>query len=231
MSPEIKSGVQRWVARELFATVFVGVILFGAAGTARWPAGWVMVAVYLVWITANMVLIIPRNPELLAERAKRQVEGTPSWDMWILAGYGLMVLVKYFVAAFDFRWGWSAEVGLWVQGVGLVLAAVGYGLVTWSMVANAFFATEVRLQPDRGQTVISDGPYRLVRHPGYLGAILFELGTPLLLGSWWALLPGVVSAALMILRTKWEDDMLRAELEGYEAFTKETKRRLVSGVW
>lgn len=231
MSHETRHGVTRWLLKEAFGTVFVAAILFGTAGTIRWTAGWVMVAVYVIWISANAYLIIPTHPELLAERAKRRPEGVKSWDMRLLGVFGIMVLLKYFLAAFDFRLGWSGSMALWIQGLGLLLATVGYGLVTWGMVSNAFFATEVRLQPDRGQTVIKDGPYQFIRHPGYLGAILFEVGSSLLLGSWWALLPGLVSAVVMTIRTKWEDETLQEELPGYRAFTVETRYRLIPGVW
>ena len=104
-------------------------------------------------------------------------------------------------------------------------------MVTWAMVANAFFALANRIQTERSHTVVRGGPYRYVRHPGYVGSIGFELATPLLLGSWWALLPGVISALLMLIRTALEDRLLQHELSGYSLYAQHTRYRLLPGVW
>jgi protein-S-isoprenylcysteine O-methyltransferase Ste14 len=99
------------------------------------------------------------------------------------------------------------------------------------MIANAFFSTAVRIQSERGHTVCRSGPYRFVRHPGYVGFILQSLGTPVLLGSWWALIPGVTAVVFMIIRTSWEDRTLQAELPGYRDFVQEVRYRLVPAIW
>jgi protein-S-isoprenylcysteine O-methyltransferase Ste14 len=99
------------------------------------------------------------------------------------------------------------------------------------MIANAYFSTAVRIQSDRGQTVCRSGRYRFVRHPGYVGFTLQSLGTPLLLGSLWALIPGLMAAVLMVVRTSFEDPMLQAELPGYREYTQQVRYRLVPGVW
>lgn len=230
MSPEVRKGVWRFIFREYFGTFFVGVLLFWPAGTLNWPAGWLLVALYFVWVTATIASVAPVHPELLAERAKRRLSDR-RWDQIILSLFGVLVLAKYLVAAFDFRYGWSGPFSWWLQGGGLLLGVIGYGLVTWSMTANAYFDTTARLQPERQQKVVSGGPYRFVRHPGYVGTILFEIGGPLLLGSWWALLLGLANAILMVIRTAYEDRMLRAELDGYDAFARQTPYRLIPGLW
>jgi protein-S-isoprenylcysteine O-methyltransferase Ste14 len=99
------------------------------------------------------------------------------------------------------------------------------------MMSNAFFSTVVRIQTDRGQTVSRAGPYRYVRHPGYLGAVVQSLAIPFLLGSWWSLIPGIAAAALMVIRTRFEDQALQAELNGYSDFAKQVRYRLVPGIW
>jgi protein-S-isoprenylcysteine O-methyltransferase Ste14 len=99
------------------------------------------------------------------------------------------------------------------------------------MLANAYFSTAVRIQTDRDQTVCRSGPYRYVRHPGYLGFILQSIGTPLLLGSLWALIPGLAAVALMVVRTILEDRMLQAELAGYSDLVQAVRYRLVPGIW
>jgi protein-S-isoprenylcysteine O-methyltransferase Ste14 len=108
---------------------------------------------------------------------------------------------------------------------------LGYALFLWAMASNAFFAEGVRIQQERGHTVAAGGPYRYVRHPGYVGAILSQAATPFLLGSAWALIPSVASAALYVVRTYLEDQALRQELPGYEAYAQRTRYRLLPGVW
>jgi protein-S-isoprenylcysteine O-methyltransferase Ste14 len=120
----------------------------------------------------------------------------------------------------------------------LILIVLLFGIVGrwdwwagWALSSNAFFVATVRIQADRGQTVVSGGPYRYVRHPGYLGSILLHLGVPFLLGSLWALIPGFVAVLVMVVRTALEDRTLRAELSGYEEYAERVRYRLLPGVW
>jgi len=101
----------------------------------------------------------------------------------------------------------------------------------WATGVNAFISQVVRIQSERGHTVISTGPYRLVRHPAYVGMILVVLGAPIMLGSWWALIPGVISALVVTVRTKLEDQTLQAELPGYVEYAQQTRYRLAPGIW
>jgi len=103
--------------------------------------------------------------------------------------------------------------------------------MVWATYANAFFSQIVRIQDERDHAVAREGPYRYVRHPAYVGSVLSELFVPILLGSWWALLPGLADAVLMVIRTSLEDKTLRAELEGYEQYTAEVRYRLLPGIW
>ena len=104
-------------------------------------------------------------------------------------------------------------------------------LLTWSMASNAFFSTVVRIQDDRGHAVASGGPYRFVRHPGYVAAILFYLVTPLMLGSVWTFIPSVLMVLLFVVRTALEDRTLREELDGYWEYAQRVRYRLLPGVW
>jgi protein-S-isoprenylcysteine O-methyltransferase Ste14 len=108
---------------------------------------------------------------------------------------------------------------------------VGYALFLWAMASNAFFAEGVRIQTDRGHTVSTGGPYRYVRHPAYTGAIISLVAAPLLLGSPWALIPAVAAAALYVARTYMEDKTLMEELPGYKEYARQTRYRLLPGVW
>jgi len=113
----------------------------------------------------------------------------------------------------------------------MILGILGFVLVFWGMAANTYFSSYVRIQEDRGHTTITSGPYRYVRHPGYLGMIISALVIPLVLGSWWALIPSGLAASVMILRTALEDKTLQEELEGYKEFTQKTRYRLVPWLW
>ena len=230
MTPEVRRGVMRWLIREVMGVLFVAATLFIPAGRWNWVWGWALVGLYAVWVSANALILIPRSPELLAERAQRK-KGIKDWDTVLMSIVGILTLCKHIVAGLDVRYGWTVGIPLWLQFVTLVIAALGYALGTWAMAANAFFSMMVRIQDDRGHAVVTGGPYQFVRHPGYVGTIAFELATPIMLGSLWALIAGVVAALLLVVRTALEDRTLHKELEGYAEYTQQTRYRLLPGVW
>ena len=223
--------VTRWLIRETMGVLMVPVVLFWPAGRWDWGWGWALVALYAVWVAANAIILIPRQPELLAERAQRDISGMKSWDKTLLSVIGLLTLAKYILAGFDVRYGWSAPLPLWVHVVAGLTAALGYAAGTWAMAENAYFSLVVRIQNDRGHAVCNTGPYKFVRHPGYLGSALFELAVPLLLGSWVALIFGGMAAILTVIRTALEDKTLQEELPGYKEFSQKTRYRLFPGIW
>lgn len=230
LSPQVKRGVARWIIRETLGIVMLAAMLFLAAGTSAWTAGWAMVVVMAGWVLATAVVVIPRNPELLAERVGPK-KGTKTWDTVLLSLYGTVMMILWIVAGLDVRNGWSSGIGPAAQIAALLIVIAGYGLVVWATGTNAFFSQVVRIQTDRGQTVVSTGPYRYVRHPSYVGMLLVMVCAPLMLGSWWALLPGCFSALLLIIRTALEDQTLRAELPGYREYTQRVRYRLIPGIW
>jgi protein-S-isoprenylcysteine O-methyltransferase Ste14 len=227
----MSAGVRRWVVREIAGTAVAGALLVVTSGRWDWTMAWVLVGVYAVTFGAQLVLLLPRNPGLLAERASRMGANTKPWDRILLPLYGQSTLALFVIAGLDVRFDWSGRLPPWLQFAGLGLVLAGNGLVTWSMVANPFFAFSVRLQQERGQTVATGGPYSVVRHPGYAGASLFALGTALMLDSPWSLLPALASVGLLAVRTGLEDRMLRAELGGYADYVRRTRFRLLPGIW
>jgi len=131
----------------------------------------------------------------------------------------------------DERFGWSPPQATAIHVLGLILMALGQLLFTWAMVSNPFFSTAVRIQIDRGHTVASGGPYRYVRHPGYVGYIVFLLATPLIFGSLWGLLPAAITGMLFIVRTALEDKTLLQELDGYKEYAQRVRYRLLPPLW
>jgi protein-S-isoprenylcysteine O-methyltransferase Ste14 len=235
MSPDVRAGVRRWVIKAVSGVVSVALFLFIPAGRLDWVMGWALVGLWALWQAAVGLLLIPRNPELLAERAAGPRKGDKSWDTVLLSIAGVLTMAQYIVAGLDVRFGWTPRVWpqlpLALQIGALVVSALGYALATWAMVANAFFTKVVRLQTERGHAVATGGPYRYVRHPSYVGEIAFSLAAAIVLGSLWALIPGVLLAALFVVRTALEDRMLQQELEGYRAYAARVRYRLLPGVW
>jgi protein-S-isoprenylcysteine O-methyltransferase Ste14 len=142
-----------------------------------------------------------------------------------------MMIAPWIVAGLDLRLGWTKSLPLMAHLLGFVLTIAGYALFLWALDSNSFFSEGVRIQSEHGHIVAREGPYRFIRHPGYAGAILTSLATPLLLGSTPALIPAVLFSALYILRTVLEDRTLQADLPGYREYTGETPYRLLPGVW
>ena len=224
-----RRGALRWLLRESLGVGFVAVILMVSAGRWDWAAGWGLTAIYAVWVGGTAVLVMPLHPALLAERASGRPER--GWDKAILGGVGLLTMGAYVVAGLDVRNQWGPAMADPLQWVGGAVALGGYLLVAASMRANAYFATVSRIQADRGQTVVKEGPYAVIRHPGYVGAAAFAAGAPMVLGSWAAMPLGLASAVLLCIRTGLEDRMLQEELEGYREYAAEVRWRLIPGVW
>ena len=129
------------------------------------------------------------------------------------------------------RFGPTIPIPLFIQVTALVVFAFGYGFATWAALSNPFFATVVRIQDDRNHSVVSSGPYALVRHPGYAGVLLSHLAVPFALGSIWASLPAAVGTVFFVVRTSREDRMLRDRLVGYREYQARVRWRLLPGVW
>ncbi|MFN2109545.1 MAG: methyltransferase family protein [Anaerolineae bacterium] len=230
-SKEVTQGVVKCADRGMFAKVVVALILFFSAGRWNWGMGWVYVGVFFAFDLATALVVLPRNPALLAERAQLQ-EGTKGWDKIVVrlaAAY--FPMTSWVVAGLDERWGWKPDVSLAVQIVALLVTLLGYGITVWAMGVNAYFSTTVRLQSERGHKVVTTGPYHIVRHPGYVGAMLFTLSAPLLLGSIWAEIPALLSAVFYVVRTILEDRMLHEELEGYPEYAASVHHKLLPGIW
>jgi protein-S-isoprenylcysteine O-methyltransferase Ste14 len=205
--------------------------LFVSAGRLNWVQGWISVALSVIGMTAVGLLVRRYNPSLMDARAKWRHKDTKSFDKVFLALYLPLVSIQPAVAGLDavrFRW---SSISFGFVYIGSILFAMAIVLIGWVMAVNPYAETSVRIQTDRGHCVVTSGPYRIVRHPMYVGAILMYLGTPLVWGSVWALVLGALIVALLIWRTAREDSTLRQELSGYEEFTTRTRYRLFPGLW
>ena len=205
-------------------------LLFLSAGTFCWPAAWWYLGLYVGMLAIASFIMIPRRPEVIAERGKGTEGGKP-WDLWITRLLAIPSLGLLILAGFDKRWNWTAPLPAWVFLLGVVAFALGYGIVLWAMYTNQFFSQVVRIQSERGHTAVSDGPYRFVRHPGYCGMLLSFLGAVLLLGSIYGTVCYLLYVILMVTRTALEDRTLQVELPGYAEYATRTKYRLLPGVW
>jgi protein-S-isoprenylcysteine O-methyltransferase Ste14 len=222
--------VARYAIRETMGIIVMGVALFWSAGKLDWWPAWASLAVMVGWIAATTVVIFRFNPELLRERLGPR-KGAKPWDTVIVSILGLTQLVRYIVAGLDQRYGWTSGFPLAAQTMALILCILGYALFVWATASNTFFSQIVRIQFERGHSVATSGPYRYVRHPAYVGAILFELAVPILLASWWACIASGLNAILLILRTALEDRTLQVELAGYVDYARQVRYRLLPGIW
>jgi protein-S-isoprenylcysteine O-methyltransferase Ste14 len=207
--------------------LFLAIYLI-AAGRGDWFWAWLYT---FLFIGMNLATVLLVDPGLLVERATRPTDAK-AWDRpYVLLAAALLPLLSGLVAGLDLRLGWRPEIPTAVQWMATIIVVIGFAIVVWAMWANAYFSAVVRIQTDRGHSVATGGPYRIVRHPGYVGAILFTIAMPVMLGSVWALIPAVLAGIIYVLRTRKEDDTLQAELPGYRDYMQQTRFRLIPGVW
>lgn len=219
-----------YILDQVLGIAAMAVALFWSAGRIDWWAAWVAIAVWVAFYIAMDILLLRFNPELMAERLNPP-QGAKSWDRAILSLLRITQLVRYILAGLDQRYGWTVGFPVVAQLAGLVVCVLGYALLAWAMTSNAFFSQIVRIQSDRGHAVVTTGPYRYVRHPAYIGMILFELAMPTLLGSWVAIIVSGLCVILLILRTALEDRSLQVELTGYVDYSRQVRYRLIPGIW
>ncbi|MGE0212655.1 MAG: isoprenylcysteine carboxylmethyltransferase family protein [Parvibaculaceae bacterium] len=205
-------------------------LVFLPVGRLDWTPGWLFIGFLVVSFGASALILARVNPAIYRARSRFQ-PGTERWDLVLLWLMLPAMVAEIPVATFDAgRMGWSA-VPFAIVVLGYVLLGAGIALVTWAQAVNRFFEPGVRLQRERGQHVISSGPYAIVRHPGYVGALMLFAGLALALASWWALIPAAWAGAILVFRTSREDALLRAGLDGYAAYAQRTRFRLVPGIW
>jgi protein-S-isoprenylcysteine O-methyltransferase Ste14 len=206
--------------------------LFLGAGTVFWPAGWIFLLLFFGFTVTISQWLLRHNPGLLTERMKGIGKpDQPTWDkVWyfVAQGFFLAWLVLMALDAVRFKWSWIPG---WLRAVGAILLLFSFYLFFLTFRENPYLSPAIRLQTERGQTVISTGPYHYVRHPMYAAVLIFIVGTTLLLGSWYGLFSGLILVVLIALRAVREERMLQAELPGYDEYMTQVKYRLIPYVW
>jgi protein-S-isoprenylcysteine O-methyltransferase Ste14 len=208
-------------------------LLFVSAGTLDWPMAWFYVILGFVSIIGSRLISLRLHPDLLRERASvADGEGAAGWDRILVPLVAILApVIIAVVAGLDHRFAWSTDLPPVVQYIAAFLIVIGYGVSVWAMAVNRFFSAVARIQRDRGHTVVTSGPYRIVRHPSYAGGVLASIAIPFMLNTLWALVPSLLSLIPLIVRTVHEDRMLINDLDGYAEYARKTRFRLFPGIW
>lgn len=214
----------------LFVVLF-GMLLFGSAGTLAWPAAWVFLFVSATLGPACGLWLAKTDPALLAERLRPTFQADqPAADKKFMLAFAVAALIWLIAIGLDRR-AHASDVPLALQAAGLAMYLLSTALIMWVFRENSFAAPVVKVQAERHHRVISSGPYAFVRHPMYSGIMLFFVGVPLLLGSWWGLASAPAFAILFAIRARIEERALVEGLPEYAGYAARVRYRLVPGVW
>ncbi len=214
----------------LIINIFFAAILFLSAGRIDYHQGWIFLTVNILTAFMN-VFSIRKNSDLLNERSKAG-EGIKSWDKLILGLSAGIYLIMIVIAGLDSgRFLWSGRFS-WITCIsGVTVLLIGQIIFLTARSQNNFFSSVVRIQKERGHIVCDTGLYKIIRHPGYLGMILSLIAIPLITTSFWSIIPTVIAVILLLIRTSLEDKTLKAELEGYDEYSKKTRYKLMPLIW
>ncbi|MEK6753590.1 MAG: isoprenylcysteine carboxylmethyltransferase family protein [Chloroflexota bacterium] len=207
---------------------FIPMIVSGQWG---WWQAWAYAVVSILSFVISRIIVNRRHPDLIKERARfMQAKDTKPWDKILAPLLGLGSILILIVAGVD-KPTWTPASSLIWNLAALFGILLGYGFSSWALIENRFFSGTVRIQTERGHHVVSTGPYRIIRHPGYAGGLFGYLFIPLLLNSLWAFIPVVLLMIVMVVRTALEDKTLQEELPGYKEYAQKTRYRLLPGIW
>lgn len=202
------------------------------SGQWSWWQAWAYALVSILAFVVSRIIVNRVHPDLIQERARfLNAKDTKSWDKLLAPLLGLGTILILVVAGLDKYYDWTSASSLTINLIALFGIIFGYSFSSWALVENRFFSGTVRIQTERGHHVISTGPYRIVRHPGYAGGLFGYIFIPLLLNSVWAFIPAILLGIVMVIRTALEDKTLQAELPGYNEYTRRTRYRLLPWIW
>lgn len=232
MSETKRTFTLRVIVQLLIVVVLLPLLPILISGAWNWWEAWIYAVISAVGFILSRWLAAKRHPDILRERARSmELQDAKAWDRILAPVMALGSVVILVVAGFDKLYGWSPPFSPFIKILALIVILLGYALGAWALMENRFFSGVVRIQTDRGHQVVTTGPYRFVRHPGYVGVLWTYLVLPLFLDSLWAFIPAVLTLAASILRTALEDTTLQKELPGYKEYMQKTKYRLFPGIW
>lgn len=225
--------IKVWVSFVIRMTLFT-VMLMWPAGTLYWWEAWVTVGLWAIYGVVITCYLLRHDPALLIERLKLVPlhKEQKAWDKVIMLLFFIAGLGLYIVPGFDVvRYEWSESLPLWMKILAMLIHLPCFVLLGWVMRENTYLAQVVKIDKARGHHVITTGPYALVRHPMYTIIIILLFAVPVALGSRFALFLAVFLTVLLIVRTYLEDRTLHAELQGYPEYAKQTRYKLIPGLW
>lgn len=227
----MKVNVRQWAAQ--FISLFLGIALtlFLPAGNIGWLTGWIYLVLFMGFFAGVSWWLYRHNPGLLQERMRFGTADQQGWDKILFPALSLFPLVWLLFISLDatrFHW---LPVPVWIQLIGAAILLCSFYLFFLTFRENSYLSPVVRIQAERGHSVISSGPYHYVRHPMYAGMVLFMVSTPLMLGSWYGILVGMLLVALLARRAVLEERTLRNKLSGYSEYMAQVKYRFIPYVW
>lgn len=230
---KISQTLIKYYVRIIAYLVFFSASLFFSAGRFDWTMGWFYIVLNAISMIANSLILLLLHPDLLAERVKGvDRSNKKDWDRplaGIMTFFGPIIIC--IISGFNLRMQWLPRFPFWLQVAGIFLAIIGCMISGWAIASNRFFYGFMRIAKEAGHSVSKHGAYKVVRHPGYLGAILVNLATPLILNSLWAFIPAAITILAVIIRTSLEDKTLLRELEGYLDYSTSVPFRLIPLIW
>jgi protein-S-isoprenylcysteine O-methyltransferase Ste14 len=224
---ELKSKARKRMLQVVIQYLIMALVLFLTSGKLDWIWAWAYMGVNVIILAINSQVL---SPGLMAERGEVK-ENVEPWDRTVALIGSIFTLAVIILPGLDLRFGWSPPLAPSLQIIGVIFYALGMGWFTWSMASNPFFSASVRIQMDRDQTVATGGPYRYVRHPGYIGYTIAWIATAIALGSLWTLIPAILIVISIIIRTALEDKTLQQKLPGYREYAEKVRYRLIPGIW
>ncbi len=219
------------VAQIVIVLLVYALPLFLPGGITAWPAAWVFLVLWFGFLLALIAWLFKHNPGLFQERMRLAAPNQQGWDKLLLPLLYVFIFLWLLFISFDVvRFHWS-PVPVWLQVVGAMILLCSFYILFVTFRENTYLSPVVRVQEERRQTVISTGPYHFVRHPMYAGMVLFAVGVPLLLGSWYGVVGGLIVVLVLARRAILEEHTLLKELPGYVAYMAQVKYRFIPYLW
>lgn len=214
------------IIKFLLGVVLIGLLIFLPAGTLNYFNGWLfMIVLFVPMFIAGIVMMI-KNPSLLASRLdakeKQKEQGI------VIKLSGLMFVVGFILAGLDFRYGWI-KLPSWLPYIFAILFILGYILFGFVLKQNTYLSRTIKVE--EGQTVVDTGLYGVVRHPMYMSTLLMFLSMPLILGSLVSFFVFLIYPILIGIRTVNEEKLLEKELKGYKEYKQKVKYRIIPFIW